>query len=40
MLFERTALSKKPEDLICEEPDTPRPEGKLTPDLAFRDPQK
>jgi hypothetical protein len=40
MLFERTALSKKPEKLIREELDTLRAEDKLTPDLAFRDPKK
>jgi len=38
MLFERTALSKKPEKLIREELDTLRVEDKLTPDLVFRDP--
>jgi predicted nuclease of restriction endonuclease-like (RecB) superfamily len=38
MLFERTALSKKPERLIREELDTLRTEDKLTPDLVFRDP--
>ncbi len=38
MLFERTALSKKPEKLIREELDTLRAESKLTPDLVFRDP--
>lgn len=38
MLFERTALSKKPEKLIREELDTLRAEDKLTPDLVFRDP--
>lgn len=38
MLFERTALSKKPEKLIREERDTLRAEDKLTPDLVFRDP--
>jgi predicted nuclease of restriction endonuclease-like (RecB) superfamily len=38
MLFERTALSKKPEKLIREELDTLRTEDKLTPDLVFRDP--
>jgi hypothetical protein len=38
MLFERTALSKKPEKLIREELDTLRTQGKLTPDLVFRDP--
>jgi predicted nuclease of restriction endonuclease-like (RecB) superfamily len=38
MLFERTALSKKPEKLIRKELDTLRAENKLTPDLVFRDP--
>jgi predicted nuclease of restriction endonuclease-like (RecB) superfamily len=38
MLFERTALSKKPEKLIREELDKLRLEDKLTPDLVFRDP--
>jgi predicted nuclease of restriction endonuclease-like (RecB) superfamily len=38
MLFERTALSKKPEKLIREELDNLRSEDKLTPDLIFRDP--
>jgi predicted nuclease of restriction endonuclease-like (RecB) superfamily len=38
MLFERTALSKKPEQLIREELDALREEDELTPDLVFRDP--
>ncbi|MBM4278809.1 MAG: DUF1016 domain-containing protein [Deltaproteobacteria bacterium] len=38
MLFERTALSKKPEKLIRYELDKLRTEDKLTPDLVFRDP--
>jgi len=38
MLFERTALSRKPDKLIREELDTLRAEDKLTPDLVFRDP--
>jgi predicted nuclease of restriction endonuclease-like (RecB) superfamily len=38
MLFERTALSKRPEKLIREELDALRAEDKLTPDLVFRDP--
>jgi predicted nuclease of restriction endonuclease-like (RecB) superfamily len=38
MLFERTALSKKPEKLIREELDSLRTEDKLTPDLVFHDP--
>jgi len=38
MLFERTALSKKPEELIRLELDGLRAEDRLTPDLVFRDP--
>lgn len=38
MLFERTALSKKPEDLIKRELSTLKKTDKLTPDLVFRDP--
>jgi predicted nuclease of restriction endonuclease-like (RecB) superfamily len=38
MLFERTALSKKPDGLIRYELDKLRTEDKLTPDLVFRDP--
>ncbi len=38
MLFERTALSKKPDKLIRQELDALRAEDKLTPDLVFRDP--
>ncbi|MBW2108913.1 MAG: DUF1016 family protein [Deltaproteobacteria bacterium] len=38
MLFERTALSKKPDKLIARELKALREEGKLTPDLVFRDP--
>ena len=38
MLFERTALSKKPERLIRDELDALRAKDKLTPDLVFRDP--
>lgn len=38
MLFERTALSKKPETLIQAEIDLLRKEDRLTPDLVFRDP--
>lgn len=38
MLFERTALSKKPEMLIRTELDKLRDEDRLTPDLVFRDP--
>jgi len=38
MLFERTALSKKPEALIRQELDALRTEDQLTPALVFRDP--
>ncbi len=38
MLFERTALSKKPKELIRHELNLLRAEDKLTPDLVFRDP--
>jgi predicted nuclease of restriction endonuclease-like (RecB) superfamily len=38
MLFERTALSKKPDELIRHELNKLRAEDKLTPDLVFRDP--
>jgi predicted nuclease of restriction endonuclease-like (RecB) superfamily len=38
MLFERTALSKKPEKLIKQELAALREEDQLTPDLVFRDP--
>lgn len=38
MLFERTALSKKPQKLIAQEIEALREEDKLTPDLVFRDP--
>jgi predicted nuclease of restriction endonuclease-like (RecB) superfamily len=38
MLFERTALSKKPEKLIEDEIKLLRDEDLLTPDLVFRDP--
>jgi predicted nuclease of restriction endonuclease-like (RecB) superfamily len=38
MLFERTALSKKPVKLIAKELKKLRAEDKLTPDLVFRDP--
>jgi predicted nuclease of restriction endonuclease-like (RecB) superfamily len=38
MLFERTALSKKPEALIRQELDALKAEDKLTPDLVLRDP--
>ena len=38
MLFERTALSRKPADLAALELKQLREEDKLTPDLVFRDP--
>jgi predicted nuclease of restriction endonuclease-like (RecB) superfamily len=38
MLFERTALSRKPESLIAAELKKLRDEDKLSPDLVFRDP--
>ena len=38
MLFERTAISKKPDDLIREELKSLRENSELTPDLVFRDP--
>lgn len=38
MLFERTALSKKPDDLIKEEIEALKETDKLTPDLVFKDP--
>jgi predicted nuclease of restriction endonuclease-like (RecB) superfamily len=38
MLYERTALSKKPEELARVELAALRDEDKLTPDLVFRDP--
>lgn len=38
MLYERTALSRKPEKLIEQELETLRQEDLLTPDLVFRDP--
>lgn len=38
MLYERTAISKKPEDTIRQEIAALREQGRLSPDLAFRDP--
>ena len=38
MLYERTALSKKPEKLIRKELAALRTQDKLTPDLVFQDP--
>jgi predicted nuclease of restriction endonuclease-like (RecB) superfamily len=37
-LFERTAVAKKPEELIRADLDALRDEDRLTPDLVFRDP--
>ncbi len=38
LLFERTAISKKPAKLIKQELKSLRDEGKLSPDMVFRDP--
>jgi len=38
MLYERTAISKKPEKLIEKDLAALRDEDSLTPDLVFRDP--
>jgi predicted nuclease of restriction endonuclease-like (RecB) superfamily len=38
MLFERTALSRKPAELARQELEALREEDRLTPDLVFRDP--
>ncbi len=38
MMYERTAISKKPEDLIARELTELTEEGRMTPDLVFRDP--
>lgn len=38
MLYERTAVAKKPEQVIAKEIEKLRNEDKLTPDLVFRDP--
>jgi predicted nuclease of restriction endonuclease-like (RecB) superfamily len=38
MLFERTAVSKKPDKVITQDLALLKQEGKLTPDLVFRDP--
>ena len=38
MLFERTALSKKPTELIKQEIVAAREQDQITPDLVFRDP--
>ena len=38
MLYERTAISRKPEDLARQELEALQDEDRLTPDLVFRDP--
>lgn len=38
ILYERTAISKKPDELIRQELDTLRDEDRMSPDLTFRDP--
>ena len=38
LLYERTALSKKPDDLIVQDLAALRDEDRMTPDLVFRDP--
>ncbi len=38
MLYERTAILKKPDELIRQELDTLRDEDRMSPDLTFRDP--
>jgi predicted nuclease of restriction endonuclease-like (RecB) superfamily len=38
LLFERTAISKKPDDTIRKDLDLLRDQGQLSPDLTFRDP--
>jgi predicted nuclease of restriction endonuclease-like (RecB) superfamily len=38
LLYERTALSKKPQELIKKELNLLKAEGSVTPDLVFRDP--
>lgn len=38
MLFERTAISRKPEEVIRHELDTLREQDRLSPELVFRDP--
>jgi len=38
LLYERTAISKKPTDLIEQDIVALRDEGRLTPDMVFRDP--
>ena len=38
MLFERTAISRRPEETVRRDLQTLRDEGRLSPDLTFRDP--
>lgn len=38
MLYERTAISKRPDELISQELRTLRYQNKMSPDLVFRDP--
>ncbi|MBC2710743.1 MAG: YhcG family protein [Desulfosarcina sp.] len=38
MLYERTAISRKPDAVIRHEIDALRKEDQLTPDLVFKDP--
>jgi predicted nuclease of restriction endonuclease-like (RecB) superfamily len=38
MLYERTAISKKPEETIRQDLETLRQDRKISPDIAFRDP--
>ena len=38
MMFERTAIAKKPDEMIKKDLEALRDEGKMTADLAFRDP--
>jgi predicted nuclease of restriction endonuclease-like (RecB) superfamily len=38
LLFERTAVAKKPDDLIAKDITALREEDRLTPDMVFRDP--
>jgi predicted nuclease of restriction endonuclease-like (RecB) superfamily len=38
MLYERTAISRKPDELARQELDALREEDRLTPDMVFRDP--
>jgi predicted nuclease of restriction endonuclease-like (RecB) superfamily len=38
MLYERTAISRKPEELVIQELEALRDEDRMTPDLVFRDP--